>query len=233
MKIDGSGKTVSDGSSGSSDIGLTSVTNEVGCPCGSLTDCGTCAARPGCGFCGKSKKCVNLDRNNIAAAADCSPADTQTSPSQCSGSSLGWAIGEGKGLNFGDRTAGPRESNIEDGGFLQGDDPNDLNDPTYINALRQWNGSVRGAGDKPVSPGSTSKYISGNGVVRDITDESIRGLNNSPDLTQSPIENYVRLLVRSELASEGIPIIEPFQNPSEVIGNADKFLKDRVTNLLK
>lgn len=228
MTVDGSGKSVSDGSSG----GLAGVTNESGCPCSSLTDCGTCAARPGCGFCGKSKVCVNLDRNDMAAPADCSPADTQTSPSQCSGSSLGWAMREGSGLNFGDRTAGPPDSDIA-GGELQGAGPDDLHDPTYINTVRQWRGSVRGTGDGPVSSGNSSSYISGNGVIRSITDQSIRGLNNSPDLTQSPVENYVRMLVRSELASEGIPTIEPFQSPSEVIGNADKFLKDRTVSLLK
>ena len=168
----------------------------------------------------------------MPASADCTPDKTRTSPSQCPGSSLGWAIGEGKGLNFGDRTAGPRDSNVS-GGLLQGDGANDLTDPTYINALKRWNGSVRGTGDGAVSPGATSDYVGGNGVVRRITDESIRGLNNSPDLTQSPIENYVRMLVRSELASEGIPMIEPFQSPSEVMGNAGKFLKDRETSLLK
>jgi hypothetical protein len=231
MKIDGAGKSISEGSADPNG-GLASVTNESGCPCNSLSDCGTCAARPGCGFCASSKKCVNLDRNNMATPADCSPADTRTSPSQCPGSSLGWAIGEGKGYNFGDRTAGPGDSNIS-GGILQGDGANDLTDPTYINALKRWNGSVRGTGDGAVSPGATSDYVGGNGVVRKITDESIRGLNNSPDLTQSPIENYVRMLVRSELASEGIPMIEPFQSPSEVIGNADKFLKDRKSKLSK
>ena len=232
MKVDGSGKSVSDGSSDPNG-GLAGVTNESGCPCDSLNDCGTCAARPGCGFCASSKKCVNLDRNNMATPADCSPNDTQTRPSQCSGSSLGWAIGEGKGYNFGDRTAGPGESNIA-GGDLLGDSQNDLTDPTYINTIKQWRGSVRGTGDGPVSPGKSSKYISGgNGVIRDITQESIRGLNNSPDLAQSPVENYVRMLVRSELASEGIPMIEPFQSPSEVIGNAETFLKERKTKFSK
>jgi hypothetical protein len=84
-----------------------------------------------------------------------------------------------------------------------------------------------------VSSGKSSSHIGGNGVVRSITDQSIRGLNNSPNLAESPVENYVRMLVRSELASEGIPTIEPFQSPSEVIGNADKFLKDRTVSLLK
>jgi len=234
MKVDGSGKSISEGSTDPNG-GLASVTNESRCPCDSLTNCGTCAARPGCGYCSTSKTCVNLDRNNMPSPGDCSPVNTQTSPSQCSGSSLGWAIREGTGLNFGDRTAGPTrrvDTDIGNGGILQGDGQNDLTDPTYINAIRQWSGSVRGTGDGAVSPGESSEYISGNGVIRSITDQSIRGLNNSPDLTQSPIENYVRMLVRSELASEGIPIIEPFQSPSEVIGNADKFLKDRTVSLL-
>jgi hypothetical protein len=231
MKIDSNGKSISDGSSDPNG-GLVAVTRESACPCESLRDCGTCAQRPGCGYCAKTRVCLTLDRNNMADPDDCSAADTKTSPSQCSGASLGWALGEGRGLNFGDRTRGPGISNIA-GGILQGDGPNDLNEPTYINAIQRWNGSVRGTGDGAVSPGKTSQYISGTGVVRSITDESIRGLNNSPDLTQSPIENYVRMLVRSELASEGIPIIEPFQSPSEVIGNAGKFLKDREVRLLK
>jgi hypothetical protein len=223
MPVDGNGLTLNGSTSGS--LGSTkAIVTPSTCPCNGITDCGACARRPGCGYCSTSKKCINLDKNDLPNKGDCSPSDTQTDPAQCSGSTINWSITEGRGPNYGDRTGGPPESDIAGG---------DLGDPTYVHAKKHWNGSVRGAGDGPVSSGKSSSYINGNAIVRNITDESIIGINNSPDLTQSPVENYVRLLVRSELASEGIPTIEPFQTATEVIGNADKFLKDRTVSLLK
>jgi len=125
-----------------------------------------------------------------------------------------------------------------DSGLLGG---NELNSPPYD--------GPRGAGSGAVSPPRTSRYVSGNAVVRRYGDSSVPGgISRSVDLAASPLEDYVKLLVRSELASEGIPMNEPFQaepiqaepfqaepfqvNETDSIVNAESYLKKSMNNII-
>jgi hypothetical protein len=86
---------------------------------------------------------------------------------------------------------------------------------------------VLGTGSGAVSPPKLYTTVSGNGLVRRVGQSSVPfGISKSADLQASPLEDYVKLLVRSELASEGIPMNEPFQvNEAQALGNAEEYLK--------
>jgi hypothetical protein len=88
-------------------------------------------------------------------------------------------------------------------------------------------GGIRGTGGGAVSPPKLYTTVSGNGLVRRVGQSSVPfGISKSADLQASPLEDYVKLLVRSELASEGIPMNEPFQvNETQALGNAEEYLK--------
>jgi hypothetical protein len=86
---------------------------------------------------------------------------------------------------------------------------------------------ILGTGDGAVSPPKLYTTVSGNGMVRRVGQSSVPFvISKSADLQASPLEDYVKLLVRSELASEGVPMNEPFQvNETQAIGNAEEYLK--------
>lgn len=101
-----------------------------------------------------------------------------------------------------------------------------------LNVAGSYRGAI-GAGDSPVSPPATGLGLPfGNGMV--VTNRSAApGLTNAADLA-SPLESYVKLLVRSELASEGIPTNEPFQvNETQAVGNAEAYLEKSAKRILK
>jgi hypothetical protein len=116
-----------------------------------------------------------------------------------------------------------------DSGLLGG---NELNAPPY-------NGP-RGTGAGAVTAPRTTRYVSGNAVVRRYGDSSVPGgISRSADLSASPLEDYVKLLVRSELASEGVPMNEPFQaepfqvNEADSIVNAESYLNKSMKNIIE
>lgn len=99
----------------------------------------------------------------------------------------------------------------QDSGLLGG---NELNTPG------NYSGD-KGAGDKPVSPPRTYNTISGNGVVRRLGDSAIP-VTAVDSSTGNPLDNYIRNMVRSELAAEGVPMNEPFKN---LLGNVGGLFK--------
>jgi hypothetical protein len=112
----------------------------------------------------------------------------------------------------------------QNSGILGG---NELNTPAeYLGA--------RGAGSGAVSPPSTSQYVSGNAVVRQYgATGGPPSAANSTGIDDSPLESYVRMLVTSELAAQGIPTNEPFQvNEVQSIPNATDALKKSINNIL-
>jgi hypothetical protein len=57
---------------------------------------------------------------------------------------------------------------------------------------------------------------------------------NPTGLGDAPLESYVKMLVSSELASQGVPTNEPFQvNETQALGNADNFLKKALNTIIK
>jgi hypothetical protein len=163
---------------------------------------------------------------------ECSQNDLATSGAQCVGpitsgprGALSPTIDEGSGLNPYKRV--PGVSNYElamaQTNLLGG---NELNSPPY-------NGD-RGAGDNPVSPASTSIYATGNGGLRPYGASGARPNGGNPTgLGDAPLESYVKLLVNSQLAAQGVPTNEPFQvNETQAIPNAEGILKKSMDTII-
>jgi hypothetical protein len=185
------------------------------CPCAGLTKCTDCTGRPGCGYCVKTSKCVNLKRNNLPDEADCTVDGMAISNTQCNpGAKLGNVRSE-----RGDYKPGDDELNLaQDNSALSG---------LEMDIAGSKGAGVLGTGSGAVSPPKLYTTVSGNGLVRRVGQSSVPfGISKSADLQASPLEDYVKLLVRSELASEGIPMNEPFQvNEAQALGNAEEYLK--------
>ena len=75
----------------------------------------------------------------------------------------------------------------------------------------------------PVSPSTSYPYVGG---ARKHGDRSIPAtVRHDPKLGDAPLESYVKMLVASELAAQGVPTNEPFQvNETEAIGNAEEYM---------
>ena len=224
VSVDGNGSALG-GSSGSRGCAQGSIfTQSYQCPCSAITKCSDCAGRPGCGYCKSSSTCVNLDRNGVPEPSDCAADGAATSASQCvAGAKLG-ATSEGRGLNPYKNVpyVSPGEIAKTQTTLLGG---NELNVPAYAGAT--------GTGDGAVSPPSTSKYATGNGVVRPYGASAARTpIANPTGLGDAPLESYVKMLVSSELAAQGVPTNEPFQvNEVQAIPNAEGFLKNAMDNI--
>ena len=202
------------GSSGSTGCAQGSIYTQIyQCPCTTLSKCTDCAQRPGCGYCTSSSKCINtldsngrqLDNDNILCERD----KIATSSTQCvPGARLGNVRSESS-----DYKPGYDELNLaQDNTALGGQELN----------IQGAYGGPRGAGSGAVSPPTTSKYVSGNGAVRPFGAYEPR-VTDYGDLTTSPLEMYVKTLVRSELASEGIPMNEPFLDVTSMLGSLFKY----------
>lgn len=209
------------GSSGSTGCLPKDITTQIfKCPCSSLTTCLDCANRPGCAYCKTSSKCVNLrSRDNLPDPADCSTDSIAMSASQCApGAKLGKVVSEDN-LN---RDVEPSAAEIAAAQSNAWAGNPDWDSNTYAGA--------RGAGNTPVSPSRSYTTVSGNGVVRPLGASSIPDTAvNSTGLGPAPLDAYVRMLVRSELASEGLPMNEPFSssgasNEASAIGNATEYI---------
>jgi len=75
-------------------------------------------------------------------------------------------------------------------------------------------------GSRPVSPATTSQ-VTGNGVVPRRQGGPYT-FTNQPNLFTSPFEEYVKVLIRSEMANGGIPSSEPFQDSPNMIRDLKK-----------
>ena len=84
-------------------------------------------------------------------------------------------------------------------------------------------------GKGPVSAAKTTSQISGNGVVTPGARGGPYTFTNQPDLYTSPFEAYMKVLIKSELAAEGVPLAEPFQNPPNVI----KYISNEVGKVIR
>lgn len=185
------------------------------CPCAGLAKCTDCTGRPGCGYCVKTSKCVNLDKNDRPDKADCTADGIATSDTQCNpGAKLGNVRSESS-----DYKPGADELNLaQDNSALSGLD---------MDIAGSKGAGVLGTGSGAVSPPTLYTTVSGNGLVRRVGQSSVPfGISKSADLQASPLEDYIKLLVRSQLASEGVPTNEPFQvNETQALGNAEEYLK--------
>lgn len=154
------------------------------CPCAGITDCAKCSGRVGCGFCKGIKQCVNVDRYGMPPVSTCSADDMATSDSQCSAGTV---------AHLPPVSEGPTKADIssaQNGGDL----------------------SPGGAGDKPVSPAPSYSHVTAPGVARLIGSSSVPASAANPTgLGDAPLESYVKMLVNSQLAAQGVPTNEPFK----------------------
>jgi hypothetical protein len=191
------------------------LTTPYTCPCSALTKCTDCAARSGCGFCGKTKKCVNLDKNGVANATECEAENIADSVGKCS-------PGPGLPAPVDHRTA-PDPSATE----LSMVQTNDANFGVGIKPIDVQTNDVRsaGSGAGAVSPPKRYTAVSAPGVWRPLSQGNPQG-GNATAIDASPLESYVKMLVNSQLAEQGIPTNEPFQvNEVSAIENASQYAR--------
>lgn len=229
VSVNGNGDPLG-GSSGSTGCTKANLfTNLLQCPCSSITTCSNCAQRSGCGYCTVSNMCINMTTINAGGVTvnrstadinkDCASDKLATSLSQCApGATLGNVRSESSDYK-------PTAAELllaQDNTALAGNE---------LNVAGSYSGPT-GTGSSSVSSPTTTYLPSGNGMV--VTRPSTApGLSNAFDLS-SPLESYVKLLVRSELASEGIPVNEPFQvNETQAPGNAATIVKESTRDLMK
>ena len=86
----------------------------------------------------------------------------------------------------------------------------------------QNSGMLSGTGDKPVSPAPTYSVVTAPGVARAIGSSSVPASANI-GLGPAPLEAYVKMLVNSQLAAQGVPTNEPFaQDWKQVAGSSQQ-----------
>ena len=76
-------------------------------------------------------------------------------------------------------------------------------------------------GSRPVSAATTSQ-VTGNAVVPGKPVGGPYTFTNQPNLFTSPFEEYVKVLIRSEMANGGMPSNEPFQDSPSIIRDLKK-----------
>jgi len=229
IKVDTAGNDAAAGSSGSSGSNVC-ATGQISlqpymCPCSGMSDCKTCATQPGCGWCVAGKNCVNTDQKSSAGDSqnviggvntrDCAAGGdgVATSASQCTpGAKLG-NVRSDKNSNY---KPGAAELALAQDNAALSDNGRNLDITGSIGA-----GVI---GSRPVSAATTTTQVSGNGVVRPVgaTGGGPYTITNQPGLFTSPFEEYVKVLIKSELAADGIPTNEPFQDSPNIVNNLKK-----------
>ena len=192
------------------------------CPCSGISNCKTCSTQPGCGWCVAGKNCVNVDVTSMSgdsedmidgvSTRDCAAGGkgVATSAQQCiPGATLGNVRSE-----RGNYKPGTAELNLAQ------DNVPDFNSALNVDITGSIGAGV--IGSRPVSTVKTTKEVTGNGVVTTPGKQNPYTITNQPNLFTSPFEEYVKVLIRSELTADGIPINEPFQNSPDMIGELKK-----------
>ena len=237
ISVDGNGSSLG-GSLGPTGCAQGSIFTQIyQCPCSTLTNCVDCAQRPGCGFCTTNSTCMNMEVQVKKdgpfvpipeSQLNCSIDKIAESAAQClPGAKMGNQRWEGNGSQSGDYIPSAAELDMAQNNMALAGNELNVAGPGYT--------GPRGAGSGAVSPPTTYTNVSGNGVLRRVGISSVPGgISRSADLAASPLEDYVKLLVRSELASEGIPMNEPFQvNETQALPNAELFLQNSTKTLLE
>ena len=198
--------------------GVILVTESGSCPaidCSTLKDCAECTNTTSCGYCNATKSCVTLDKFGVPPPMTCTQDTVLTGPYQCPGatppSSLSGPVDT--------RTApDPTDAQLaaaQDTGFPGAN--------TFPNA---FSGSSRlPESNTPVSPATSYTYATAPGVAVNLKSSSIpASVRHDPALGDAPLESYVKMLVNSHLAAQGVPTNEPFQ-VNETIENASEYMK--------
>jgi hypothetical protein len=198
------------------------------CPCSGMSDCKTCATQPGCGWCVAGKNCVNVDL--LSAAGDTQNMIGGVNTRDCATGVNGVAT---SALQC---TPGAKLGNVrsEMGNYKPSDEELSLTQDNSVmfDRLRSVDitGSVGGGviGSRPVSTAKTTTQVTGNGVVVPKQGGPYE-ITNQPGLFTSPFEEYVKVLIKSELVAGGVPINEPFQDSPNIVN----YLKKEVNKAVR
>ena len=196
------------GSGSGSGSGGSLITSTDSCPavaCSTINDCATCTNTTSCGYCKSTNKCVNLDKYGVPPPLTCTQDTIITGPYQCPGATPSQTM------------SAPLDTLTA---------PN----PTGAEAADMTHDGVTIM--SPVSPATTYPYVGGG---RKHGESSIPAtVRFDPKLGDAPIESYVKMLVTSELAAQGVPTNEPFQvNETHAIGNAEEYMHKAFKGIFK
>lgn len=170
------------------------ISMPASCPCGGFTDCIKCSARAGCGFCKGKKQCVNLDRFGMPPANTCSADDLATGSMQCPPEPAPLAP------DFGPKPTAANLNAAQNSGIIDRAAGFDLS-------------AKQNLGSGPVSPAQSYKIVSAPGVARPAGASSVPAtVRKDVGLGDAPLESYIKMLVNSQLAAQGVPTNEPFQS---------------------
>lgn len=249
----------------------TAVRNSGECPnpaCNTITDCVECVNTTGCSFCEEANKCVRFrdktQRNNDGTArvieardpavTGCTEENAITSPTQCPAVRATQRRGPllpsrrdstpttpDDASALADELAAAQDNTV--GGAA-------LTDAQDNSARRPATQTVRST-DGPASPATIYDFITAPGSARRVGStsmtESYPAAAGLP--SEGPFEEYIKMLVRSELSSEGIPHTEQFQDGAtpqprsrpvpyqvreeDVLPNAAQYVRTRAVEILQ
>jgi hypothetical protein len=229
----------------------TFVVSPEKCPatdCGELKDCKTCAGTKPCGWCPKEKKCVTEVRWGDASAATCKANEFVIFPSLCDAKPLDEKGDITVGSNevqkrFEDALEGRTDMTRPEAGLTYTAPDGGADLQTQIGGLDQIPGGLTtpgqysrggpsGTGTTDAGPVVTAPGIvtGGTGGVRPLRQFGTGAISPTG---LGPFEEYIQVLVRSELASQGIPTNEPFTvREEQALPNAGRYLESSMKGLL-
>lgn len=199
------------------------MTTPGGCPakaCGEIADCAKCAATDGCGYCAAKSKCLKIeaggglpDEKIEKCVSDGGEAvDPLTAPTQCPGAAPGTFTADMSSFKPSDLQlamiqgdmlglAGPGEKVVQ---------------------------SVDNLGFGAVTPPKGKTDVGAPGISRPLGGSwerpTVPAASGLSGLQGGPFEGYVKMLVKSELAAQGVPTAEPFQ-VGDVVQNTTQYFK--------
>jgi hypothetical protein len=154
--------------------------------------------------------CVNLNNSGMPPANTCSADNVSTSASQCPGAVPQLpSIPQLPQISERRENVGPTNADIASA----------QNNQAGIQTVPKVT--------SPVSPAPNYTHVTAPGVARTIGSSSVpASAANSTGLGDAPLESYVKMLVNSQLAAQGVPTNEPFQvNEAAAIPNATDYMK--------
>jgi hypothetical protein len=98
--------------------------------------------------------------------------------------------------------------------------------------MRAQNNIVRPRDEYSGRPPTRYTWDTANGVAKKVGSSSIPQTVRTENSLDTPLETYVKELVNSQLAAQGVPTNEPFQvNPTSVIQNASDYMKKMASSI--
>lgn len=160
-----------------------------------------------------SQRVASTMMNANAPSGGCSVDDIVTFGTQCPGASAGQSAEDRAKAMAMMASLGAGSGNMDQ---MQ----NAMDGTMQMNKVRPDTGM-------PVSPTTTYSQITAPGIARPVGASPIPPLvRHDPAFGDAPLESYVKLLVNSQLAKQGVPMNEPFQvREADAIPNATDYMK--------